>query len=533
MSKIAKYLNGYILGEVSARESRLKQFSQDKSILNVKPNLVMFPWITDDIRKIMRFSWQLAEKKHTFNVTARGYGGSTDGSSLGDGVIVDVSRHMNKIYELDLKQRLVRVAAGANFRELNLALGAQALTIAQSPAGEKLTVGGAIAQNLPAEKFNYGELIDAVVKMEVVLSNGEVIQTERISKRELNQKQGLQTMEGEIYRQVDALIEENLELIDTKIQEDASYGYSGITKVKRKDGSFDLTPLFFGSLGTLGVITELVLKADFIVDETDFIVVSFANRDDARDYIDSITKFNPNILEMYDGKLFESAVAAGKKYNFYIDRVAKKLKTKMILVIGISDKSARKRVSAAKKMARMSEKFEGSTAWAPDESIQQMTEIVAIRDVREVLRARGGINKEEISPIQGVYVPLERFEQFYLGLQKLALKYNIPAPLQGSALTSVFEIMAEFDFTKVSERQKSIRFLTELAELLAKVDGEFSYGAGEGRIFGGFIRGQLGKDIVKLYDEIKLAFDPHGILNIGVKADVDMKNLVKNLKNGR
>ncbi|MBS7346151.1 MAG: FAD-dependent oxidoreductase, partial [Candidatus Sacchiramonaceae bacterium] len=147
MSKIAKYLNGYILGEVSARESRLKQFTQDKSILSIKPNLVMFPWITEDIRKIMRFSWQLAEKKHTFNVTARGYGGSTDGSSLGDGIIVDVSRHMNKIYELDLKQRLVRVAAGANFRELNLALGAQALTIAQSPAGERLTIGGAIAQN--------------------------------------------------------------------------------------------------------------------------------------------------------------------------------------------------------------------------------------------------------------------------------------------------------------------------------------------------------------------------------------------------
>ena len=533
MSKIAKYLNGYILGEVSARESRLKQFTQDKSILSIKPNLVMFPWITEDIRKIMRFSWQLAEKKHTFNVTARGYGGSTDGSSLGDGIIVDVSRHMNKIYELDLKQRLVRVAAGANFRELNLALGAQALTIAQSPAGERLTIGGAIAQNLPSEKFNYGELIDAVAKMEVVLSNGEVIQTERISKRELSQKQGLQTMEGEIYRQVESLIEENLELIETKIQEDASYGYSGITKVRGKDGSFDLTPLFFGSLGTLGIITELVLRADFIVDETDFMVVSFSNRDDARDYIDSISKFNPNILEMYDGKLFESAVAAGKKYNFYIDRVAKKLKTKMILVIGISDKSARKRISVAKKMARLSEKFEGSTVWAPDESLQQITEITAIRDVREVLRARGGINKEEISPIQGVYVPLERFEQFYLGLQKLALKYSIPAPLQGSALTSVFEIMAEFDFTKVSERQKSMRFLTELAGLLAKVDGEFAYGAGEGRIFGGFIRAQLDKDIVKLYDSIKQAFDPHTILNVGVKADVDIKELTKQLKNGR
>ena len=75
--------------------------------------------------------------------------------------------------------------------------------------------------------------------------------------------------------------------------------------------------------------------------------------------------------------------------------------------------------------------------------------------------------------------------------------------------------------------------MAELAELLAKVDGEFAYGAGEGRIFGGFIRAQLDKDIIKLYDDIKQIFDPHTILNVGVKSDVDIKELAKNLKNGR
>ena len=533
MSKIAKYLNGHILGEVSARDSRLKQFSQDKSVLSVAPSLVVFPRITDDIRKIMRFSWQLAEKGHIFGITARGYGGSTDGSSLGEGVVLDLSRHMNGIYELDLKNKMVRVAAGVNFRELNLALGSQALNILQSPAGERLTVGGAVAQNLPAEKYNYGELADAVEKMEVVLSNGEIVQTGRISKRELNRKKGLQNFEGELYRKIDGLIEDHFEAISSKIQEDASYGYSGITKVKQADGSFDLTPLFFGSEGTLGVITELVLKADFIVDETDFMVASFQDRDDARDFIDKISKYKLNVVEMYDGKLFESAVAAGKKYDFYIERLERKLKTKMILVLGVTDKTARKRLSVAKKIARAAEKFSGPTIWAPDGSLESDIEIDAIRDVREVLRSRGGINKEEISPLQGVYVPLERFEEFYLQLQKLALKYAIPAPIQGSALTSVFEIMAEFDFTKVTDRQKTMRFIEDIAKLLASIGGEFAYGAGEGRIFGQYTKINIDQEVLVVYKQIKDIFDPQQILNPGVKAENAAKDLLKIIKNGR
>lgn len=533
MSKIAKYLNGHILGEVSARGNRLKQFSQDKSVLSITPNIVVFPRSTDDIRKIMRFSWQLAEKGHIFGVTARGFGGSTDGSSLGEGVILDISRHLDSIYELDLKNKMIRVAAGVNFKELNLALGSQALTILQSPAGERLTVGGAVAQNLPSEKYNYGELSDAVDKMEIVLSNGETLQTGRISKRELNRKKGLQTFEGDIYRKIDGLIEDSSDIILTKIQEDASYGYSGISKVRRADGSFDLTPLFFGAEGTLGVITELVLRAEFIVDETDFMVVSFQDRDDARDFIDKISKYKLNIIEMYDGKLFESAVAAGKKYDFYIDRLEQKLKTKMVLVLGVTDKTARKRLSVAKKIAKASERFTGSTVWAPDESFEGGIEIDAIRDVREVLRSRGGINKEEISPLQGIYVPLERFEEFYLQLQKIALKYNIPAPLQGSALTSVFEIMAEFDFTKVSDRQKTMRFIEDIARLLDSIGGEFAYGAGEGRLFGQYTKNNIDKDTIGLFKKIKDIFDPNGILNPGVKAENGSKELLKIIKNGR
>lgn len=532
MSKIAKYLNGHIIGEVSARETRLKQFSTDRSFLKMQPELVVYPRFNEDIQKIMRFSWQLAEKGHIFGVTARGYGGSTDGSSIGKGIILDISRHLDKVKELDLRAKTVQVQAGANFQKLNLAIASQAMEIPQSPAGERLTIGGAISMNLPSEKYNYGDLVDSVIEAEVVLSNGDLAKIGKISRKELSEKIALSNFEGEIYRKIDTLIEDNYSLIQ-KIDGDSSFGYSGISNVKNEDGTFNLIPLFFGSLGTLGIITEAKIKTSYIVNETNFMVVSFSNRDDARDFNDEISKLNPDIVELFDGKMFEAAVASGKKYQFYLDRNSQKLATKLVLVVGISDKTNKKILAKMHKIQKISEKFKGATVWIPEDDEYSKAELEAIRDVREILRARSGVIKQEIYPIQGVYVPMERFETFYLGLQKLALQYSIPAPIQGSALTSIFEILAEFDFSKVADRQKALKFVADLSVLLAKVDGEFAYGAGEGRIFGRFVARNIGEEIENLYSQIKDIFDPMHILNPGVKGRPDTKELIKSVRNGK
>ena len=532
MSKIAKYLNGHIIGEVSARETRLKQFSTDRSFLKIQPELVVYPRFNEDIQKIMRFSWQLAQKGHIFGVTARGYGGSTDGSSIGKGIILDISRHLDKVKELDLRAKTVQVQAGANFQKLNLAISSQAMEIPQSPAGERLTIGGAISMNLPSEKYNYGDLVDSVIEAEVVLSNGDLAKIGKISRKELSEKIALSNFEGEIYRKIDTLIEDNYSLIQ-KIDGDSSFGYSGISNVKNEDGTFNLIPLFFGSLGTLGIITEAKIRTNYIVNETNFMVVSFSNRDDARDFNDEISKLNPDIVELFDGKMFEAAVASGKKYQFYLERNSQKLATKLVLVVGISDKTSKKILAKMRKIQKISEKFKGATVWIPEDDEYSKAELEAIRDVREILRARSGVIKQEIYPIQGVYVPMERFETFYLGLQKLALQYSIPAPIQGSALTSIFEILAEFDFSKVADRQKSLKFVADLGVLLAKVDGEFAYGAGEGRIFGHFIARNIGKEIEDIYSQIKDIFDPMHILNPGVKGRPDTKELIKSVRNGK
>jgi len=95
-----------------------------------------------------------------------------------------------------------------------------------------------------------------------VLCSGDVIQTERISKRELSRRKGLQSFEGEVYRGIDGVVDEYSDVISS-IRANDSTGYNTIANVKHKDGSFDLTPLFVGSQGTLGIITEMIMRAEF------------------------------------------------------------------------------------------------------------------------------------------------------------------------------------------------------------------------------------------------------------------------------
>src|ERR1700757_4233622 len=122
MSKVAQYLNEHLLGEVTTNDHVRKQFATDGSVLAIVPDMVIYPRTTSDLRKIARFSWQLAEKGHRLPITPRGGGSDQTGGAIGSGVIIDTVAHMDAIFELDAKQRLVRVQPGVNFKALNDAL---------------------------------------------------------------------------------------------------------------------------------------------------------------------------------------------------------------------------------------------------------------------------------------------------------------------------------------------------------------------------------------------------------------------------
>ncbi len=530
MSKIAQYLNEHILGEATSAEAVRKRFSRDGSILNITPELVIHPRVTNDIRKVARFTWQLAEKGHAMPITARGSGSDQTGAAIGKGIIINTLAHLNKIIFINPKNndQFVHTQPGVRFGALNETLKSHGMHIPSAPpTAAYSTIGGAVANNSGGiASGTGGQTGDWVTRMEVVLANGDLIETSRISRRDLNKKKGLQTFEGEIYRKIDGIIEDNQQLINDEIDKDSidNNGYPGIAQVKRRDGSFDLTPLFIGSQGTLGIISEIVLKAAFYSNDESIVVAVFDEPEIARDAADLMVSLQPESIEIIDGEYYDIARKHGKKYPFFGADPHKSVGA--VLYVSFNDFSdhARKRKvkKALKKMSKMK-----TTIFTNDD--QTIEELHAIREVSSVILRPE--SKEESYPplIDGASVLVDRREEFILAVQELAKKHHISLPLHIQWLGGIVHARPMINLHNMTDRQKTFKLISDYAELVAKFGGCISTESGEGRLRASAAYANINNDLLEVYKQIRAAFDPFGTMNPGVKQESDLKTLIAQL----
>lgn len=530
MSKISQYLNEHILGEVTSAESARKSFSTDGSVLSITPELVIHPKVTNDIRKVARFTWQLAEKGHIMPMTARGGGSDTTGAAIGKGIVINNLAHLNKIIYISTKSKdqFVHVQPGVNFSTLNETLKSHSMIIPTYPSSASYsTIGGAVANNTGGPLAGrYGMIRDWVKRLEIVLSNGDLIETTRISKRELNKKKGLQTFEGEIYRKIDGIIEDNQQLIKDQISTDLldNIGYPGISQVKQKDGSFDLTPLIIGSQGTLGFISEIVLKTDFYSNEESAIVATFSNAEVARDAADILATLKPATLEFIDGELFEISKTHGKKYLFQNDETDNPVGA--VLFASFDDYGDRAQNHKIKLVIKKLSKLETNIF---DSNKHPIDELYAIRDVSSVIIQPD--SKEETMPplIDGASIPADRREEFISSLKEIATKHHIKLPVQIQWLDNVVNTRPIMQLHRVGDKQKVFKLIAEYSELVNRLGGNLMAKSGEGRLKATAAYKLIDDELLNMYAEVRLAFDPFGTMNPGVKQQSDLKTLVSHL----
>ena len=507
-------------------------FSTDASVFEVKPSLIVYPRTTNDIRKVARFSWQLAEKGHVLPITARGSGTDLTGAAIGKGIIMAFPAHLNKFLELDTKQRLVRIQPGVNFQSLQETLHTHGLFLPPYPASfQYSTVGGAIANNTAGEKsLKYGSMRRWVEKLEVVLANGEVIQTGRISKKDLSKKKGLPTLEGEIYRAVDGIVSENIELLDA--QDDklnvskSSVGYD-LVSVKHRDGSFDLTPLFVGSQGTLGIITEAIIKVAPYSPHSDLIVAGFNDIDSALQAVEIVRTLNPDTLEMVDSNLLSFAMK--HQGTVLPPELAPEGETPaMVLFISSDDISDRARSKLTKRIQKSLKPLTASILVSTDPDEQE--KLWSLRHAAAAVTNYDQGGKAALPIIEDGIVPAVAFNQFIAEVYQLFETHHLEVALWGHAGDANLHMQPLLDLKKLGDRQKVFKLMDEYYKLVLKLGGSIAAEHNDGRLRAPFVAAQVGEEIHALYEQLKTACDPHGTLNPGVKTGTTLKELVDILR---
>lgn len=517
MSKVAQYLQEHLLGEVTSSTAVRKHFSHDGSVLQMTPAVVVYPRNESDVRKTCRFAWQLAERGRVLPITARGAGTDLGGAAIGSGLMLVFPAHMNRILVLDNKSGSVAVEPGINYGKLQQTLQTYHRFLPPFPASvEYSTIGGAIANNASGEKsVKYGSTKQFVRSLRVVLANGEVIETGRLSKRELNKKLGLATFEGEIYRAIDGVLEEYHDVI-AKAERDVTKNTSGynLWDIRRKDGSFDLTPLFVGSQGTLGIVTEAVLATEPDNPLTTLFVAYFDDLQHAATAIQELRDLpeKPSALEMVDEQLLKLVEQLSpSQLKDVIDRPL----PKVVLLVEYDTQNVRQLKRTAKKADRIFQQYAVSHRKETDPVEQE--KLWRIRHSSATVIAHTEGNLRAVPFIEDGVVPVDQLETYVTGIYALFAKYRLNVAVWGHAGDGNLHVQPFLDLGQIGDRQKLFKLADEYYALVIRLGGTTAGEHGDGRLRAPYLPYVYGQEMYEALAKVKQACDPHDILNPGVK----------------
>lgn len=530
MNKVASYLQEHIAGEVLATADARKYFSTDGGVFQITPSLIVYPKNTQDVRKVTRFSWQMAEKGHRLPITARGRGSDQGGAAIGEGIIMAFPAHMNHMLELDAKKRLARVQPGVVFRTFQDAMHTHGLFLPPYPSSiDFATLGGAVSNDTAGEKtVKYGSMRRYVRNLEVVLANGEVIQTGRISKKEVEQKKGLTTFEGEIYRQLDGLITDNWDTIQKHansipVSKNAA-GYA-IGQVKHKDGSMDLTPLFVGSQGTLGIVVESILSLEPYSPSAVLFKVDLDSLDQMEATVKAFMSVGPSALEIVDKHLLN-----------FVDKVSpNQLKgvieppyPSLVLLGEFDEFKESEEVKKAKKIEKWLK--QNNVPYVVTQDFDEQQKLWAIRHSAAAVIWHVDGTKKALPIIEDGVVPHDMFKDYIDVIYGIFKKYGLDAAIWGHAGDANLHMQPFLDLNVVGDRQKVFKIMDEYYGMVLKMHGSTSGEHNDGRLRAPFLPKVYGPEMYQVFQDIKKIFDPYNILNPGVKIDVQLKDLVPILR---
>ncbi|MCC6934746.1 MAG: FAD-binding oxidoreductase [Candidatus Yanofskybacteria bacterium] len=536
---LADDLRSIRCGDVDDADATRDAVQYDASIFAARPEVVVAPTSSDEIGALVRY----AAAHSGVSIVARGAGTDMSGGAIGESVILDMTRHLNRLLDVNRdeavrgQQGSATVQPGMYYRDFERATLARGLQYPVYPASRDLcTVGGMVANNSAGERsLRYGQAVDWVRSCRAILADGNEYLFEPLDFGGVQLKMSRIGFEGDLYRALWKLVTEQREFLE-RYQPKVSKNASGYNLWRVWDGTtFDLTKLMVGSQGTLGVVTRVTLGLIRPPLHRRMVVVFLRDLPYVASVVDDLLQFQPESLESFDDKTLSftvrflpdfvrlmgasNIIALGLQFLPEAWMTVTGGLPKLVLMAefsGDDEQEVTKRAEAALGALKRRH-LKARLTEGPEESHKYWT---IRRQSFNVLRHHT-TGKRTVPFIDDIIVPVERMSEFLPKLYTLLEPYRLTLTVAGHAGNGNFHIIPLMDLADPNTKKTIVELSEKVYDLVLDHGGSITAEHNDGLIRGPWVRKQFGPKMYDLFRQVKQLFDPKGIFNPGKKIDVD------------
>jgi FAD/FMN-containing dehydrogenase/Fe-S oxidoreductase len=482
-------------------------YSVDASIYEVEPIGVALPKSKEDVIRAIQIC-----QEQKISIIPRGAATGITGGCLGRGLILDLSKYMQEILEINFEKGYAVVEPGVVQDTLNQALSPNGYRLGpDTSTGNRATLGGMCANNAAgARSLKYGKMVDRVQEVELVLSNGETIHFGEVSEMEWKEKCTLKGTEGHIYRTADQIRHEYRDQIIAHFPQIPRRVSGYNLDALLKPFPLNLSALIVGSEGTLGVITKIKVGISLKPKMTGICLIHFDDLLKAMETIPWILQWKPIALEMIDDQI----IGFGKS--------SPSLKGELEWLQGVPQ-------------AVFIAEFEGDTSEQLEEQLELfawnmrehsigyhqsvLTDPQAIQSVWEV--RKGGLGlllskrsySRAIAFIEDLSIPPEKLAPFMKKFIDCLNRHGKTAGIYGHVGSGCMHIRPYIDLRSKEELDLIAKLMEEVSSLTLEFHGALSGEHGDGLIRSWLNEKMFGSELLKAFRLWKEAFDPEYLMN--------------------
>lgn len=522
-------LSNILIGELKYDNSTLLQYATDASAYREVPLAVALPKTKNDIITLINFA-----KDNNLSLIPRAAGTSLAGQVVGNGIVLDISKHWGQILEINAENHWVKVEPGVILDELNMALKPYGLFFGpETSTSNRCMMAGMVGNNsCGSHSLIYGSTRDHLLSLKMILDDGVEYEFSDLTKVEFEAKCTLNSKEGDIYRFFKDIL--SSEPNKTDITENSpdptikrrNTGYAldllvTDTFFGNDNKTFNLSKLIAGSEGTLGIITEIKLNCvPLPPKEKAVVAVHLKERNQAFNANLIALKYNPSAVEMMDNVILDCTKGniEQQKNRFFVQG-----DPGAILIVEFYRETKEEIEIAAKaletELIASNMGYHFPIIWGAETG-----KVWALRKAGLGVLSNVEGDAKPVSLVEDTAVAVDKLPEYMEEFAQIMAKYNLDCVYHAHIGTGELHLRPVLNLKDQKDVELFRTIGLEVAHLVKKYKGSLSGEHGDGRLRGEFIPIMVGEKVYSLMKQVKQTFDPQNIFNPGKIVDTPPMN---------